>query len=156
MIVESQWATFISTWVHFNWHAITLPLIESGIYLLTLSSFLCLISHPVVWLRPWYPTDFGTFCPTLLITKSNGLSLLLLPSTRLDHLSHWLPHPSWPTLLYLVLWCCYKCSRTCWEWATLKSLSQKGASCLVLFSRYTWILLEVTGGCHHIGYLSWS
>lgn len=51
---------------------------------------------------PGIPPTLARAAHTLLITKSNGLSLLLLPSTRLDHLSHWPPHPSWPTLLYLV------------------------------------------------------
>lgn len=105
---------------------------------------------------PGIPRTLARAAHTLLITRSNGLSLLLLPSSRWDHLSHWPPQPSWPKLLYLVLWYCYRCSGTCWEWATAKSLSEKGAPCLVLLSRYTRILPEVTGGCHHIWYLSWS
>lgn len=62
----------------------------------------------------------------LLITKSNGFSWLLPPSSTLGHLSHGPPPSSWPTLLYLVLRHCCEHSRTCWEQAIVKSLSEKG------------------------------
>lgn len=85
------------------------------------------VSFHTLWsgAGPDSPLTLGRAANPLLITKSNGFSLLLPPSARSDHLSHWPPSPP-DTLLYLVLWCCNKCSRASWEVAMANPLVRRG------------------------------